>query len=39
MKATRAWCALGIIGLGLFGLHTGIEYSGWVLFVGLMVAL
>lgn len=35
----RPLAAIGLVCLGMLGLHHGIEYSGWVLFVGLVVAL
>ncbi len=30
-------CGVIAIGMGLIGLYFGVEYSGWVLFVGLIV--
>lgn len=40
MKAlTRPILSIALSALGLYGLNAGIEYSGWALFVGLMVAL
>ena len=35
----KAVVAVGLVVLGMAGLHFKIEYSGYVLFVGLMVAL
>jgi len=30
---------VALVALGMVGLYCGIEYSGWVLFVGLLVVL
>lgn len=30
--------AVALVALGMAGLHFGVEYSGWVLFVGAMVS-
>jgi hypothetical protein len=38
-RTTQLLAALAIIALGMLGLHNGVEYSGWVLFVGLIAAL
>ncbi len=35
----KAVVAVGLVSLGMAGLHFKIEYSGWVLFVGLVYAL
>lgn len=31
--------AIAIIAMGMVGLHHGVEYSGWVLFAGILVAV
>lgn len=33
---TRSLIAFLLIAMGMFGLYSHIEYSGWVLFFGLM---
>lgn len=35
----RYFFAICLTGMAMYGLHTGIEYSGWVLFIGLLVAI
>lgn len=35
----QAILAVGLVGFGLTGLFFNVEYSGWVLFVGLLVAV
>jgi hypothetical protein len=32
-------CSLALVGMSLVGLWKGVDYSGWVLAVGLLVAL
>lgn len=36
---SKAIVALGLVVAGMVGLHLGIEYAGWVLFVGLLVVI
>ena len=38
-RAIRAIVGVTVIGLGMLGLASGVEYSGWVLFVGCLVVL
>ena len=35
---TRA-LGVAVIGMGMAGLHYNIEYSGWVLFIGILMVL
>jgi hypothetical protein len=35
----RYIAAVVLVGMGMAGLHFGIEYSGWVLLVALLMAL
>lgn len=35
----RYVAAIVLAGMGMAGLHFGIEYSGWVLLVALLIAL
>jgi hypothetical protein len=30
---------LALVGMGMYGLQQGVQYSGWVLFIGCCVAL
>lgn len=32
-------CALALVGMGMAGLWFKVDYSGWVMFIGLLVAL
>lgn len=36
---SRPLLAIALVALGLLGLWFKVEYSGWVLFTGLMVAI
>lgn len=36
---SQAVVAIALVAAGMFGLYHHIEYAGWVLFVGLLVAV
>lgn len=38
MNAARCLMSVALVALGMVGLHFKIDYSGWVVFVGLLSA-
>lgn len=38
-RATELSAAVAFAALGMLGLHFGVEYSGWLIFVAIAVAL
>ncbi len=36
---SKRFLAAGLVVAGMFGLMAGVEYSGWVLFIGLFIAM
>lgn len=38
-NAAKILGSVAIIAMGIAGLHYGVEYSGWVLFIGCFCAL